>query len=143
MEPVKITPVQNVEEIKACFAVMKELRPHLKDEASFIEQVQRQHKNGYHLVALYEGNKVSALVGYRFLETLAWGKFIYIDDLITHTISRKKGYGAMLLEWTIELAKKEGCQQVHLDSGYQRFDAHRLYLNQGFELICHHFGLKL
>lgn len=33
--------------------------------------------------------------------------------------------------------------QIQLDSGLQRHDAHRLYLNYGFKIIGHHFSLDL
>jgi GNAT superfamily N-acetyltransferase len=81
--------------------------------------------------------------GYRFLEFLAWGRVLYIDDLVTALETREKGYGSMLLKWIIEQAKLAKCDQVHLDSGPQRHDAHRLYLNHRFKIIGHHFALEL
>jgi GNAT superfamily N-acetyltransferase len=59
---------------------------------------------------------------------LAWGKVLYIDDLITDSETRRSGHGGKLLKWVIEQGKKANCDQVHLDSGPQRHDAHRLYL---------------
>ena len=53
----------------------------------------------------------------------------------------EKGSGRKLLKWIIEEGKKAKCDQVHLDSGPQRHDAHRLYLNQGFKIIGYHFAL--
>ncbi len=38
-------------------------------------------------------------------------------------------------------AKASSCDQVHLDSGPSRYEAHRLYLNHGFKIIGHHFAL--
>jgi hypothetical protein len=35
------------------------------------------------------------------------------------------------------------CDEVHLDTGFSRHDAHRLYLNKGFKLSCHHMSLQL
>jgi hypothetical protein len=40
----------------------------------------------------------------------------------------------------IGVAKEKGLKTVALDSGYQRLDAHRLYLNKGFTLNAHHFS---
>ena len=82
------------------------------------------------------------MAGFRFLEFLAWGKVLYIDDLITNSEVRKNGHGGKLLKWIIEQAKQMNCDQVHLDSGPQRHDAHRLYLNHGFKIIGHHFALN-
>lgn len=115
-------------QIQACYIIMRQLRPHLISEQTFVEQVQRQLQEGYHLAYIEEEGVVRALAGFRFLEFLAWGKAIYIDDLISDAATRKKGYGTKLLQWVISEAKKAKCDQVHLDSGPQRHDAHRLYL---------------
>ena len=141
IENAEIQKASTFEQIRSCYKVMRQLRPHLNDEKSFVEQVQRQIGEGYHLAYLQEGEEVRALAGFRFLEFLAWGRVLYIDDLITDTETRKNGHGGKLLKWVIEQAKEAKCDQVHLDSGPQRHDAHRLYLNHGFKIIGHHFAL--
>lgn len=82
------------------------------------------------------------MAGFRFLEFLAWGKVLYIDDLITNSDVRRNGHDGKLLKWIIEQVKQMNCNQVHLESGPQRYDAHRLYLNHGFKIIGHHFALN-
>jgi GNAT superfamily N-acetyltransferase len=74
---------------------------------------------------------------------LAWGKVLYIDDLVTHPDEKNKGMGGALLDWLLEQAKQQACDEVHLDTGFQRHDAHRLYLNKGFKLACHHMSVAL
>ena len=138
-----IQTISACEEIRLCYKVLKQLRPHLLNETAFIEQVERQLTQGYQLVACLEDGKVQACMGFRFLEFLAWGKVLYIDDLITDSEARRNGCGTKLLKWVIELARKENCDQVHLDSGPQRYDAHRLYMNHGFKIIGHHFSIDL
>jgi hypothetical protein len=95
------------------------------------------------LAYIQDGEQVKALTGFRFLEFLAWGKVIYIDDLVSDAVIRKNGYGSKILKWLINEAKKAKCAQVHLDSGPQRYDVHRLHLNHGFKIIGHHFALDL
>ncbi len=141
--PTHIHEATSIEHIRPCFQIVRELRPHVPDEASFINQVQRQMAVGYKLAYYQQGEKVHAVVGYRFLEFLAWGKVCYIDDLITDSTTRRQGYGSTLLQWVIAQAKNAYCDQVHLDSGPQRHDAHRLYLNHGFKIVGHHFALEL
>jgi GNAT superfamily N-acetyltransferase len=97
---------------------------------------------GYKLACLVDG-EVKAVAGFRISECLAWGKVLYVDDLVSKSGERSKGYGGELLDWLIEYAKDKGCDQFHLDSGVQRFAAHRFYLNKRMEITCHHFGLKL
>lgn len=133
----------NEEEIRSCYKIMHQLRPHLISEQTFINQVERQILGGYRLAYIEADGQIKALAGFRFLEFLAWGKVVYIDDLVSDTATRRNGYGGTLLKWVIEEAKKAKCDQVHLDSGPQRHDAHRLYLNHGFKIIGHHFALDL
>jgi hypothetical protein len=40
-------------------------------------------------------------------------------------------------------AQATGGAELHLDSGYERHDAHRLYLNRGPKPVYHHFTLAL
>ncbi len=139
----KIQLATTVDQISSCYPVMRQLRPHFDDEQKFIEQVQRQLNGGYILAYLQEVEEVKACAGYRFLEFLAWGKVLYIDDLVADLAMRRQGYGTKLLNWIIDGAKKAGCDQVHLDSGPQRHDAHRLYLNHRFKIVAHHFSLEM
>jgi GNAT superfamily N-acetyltransferase len=76
-------------------------------------------------------------------ESLAWGKFLYIDDLVSKSGDRSKGYGGELFDWLIDYARAENCQQLTLDSGVQRFAAHRFYLRRRMEITSHHFTIKL
>lgn len=122
---------------------MLQLRPHLIEQQAFVEQAQRQIAEGYQLACCHENEKITGVAGFRFLEFLAWGKVLYIDDLITNSDARRNGHGGILLKWVIEQRKQMNCDQVHFDSGPQRHDAHRLYLNHGFKIIGHHFALIL
>lgn len=125
-------------EIGACFPVMRELRPHLAED-EFLAQVRRQEGSGYRLAFVHTPEGVVAVAGYRMGENLAWGRFLYIDDLVTHPAQRSQGYGAQLLAWLKALAAAEGCQQLHLDSGTQRKDAHRFYEREGMTMAGFHF----
>ena len=97
------------DDIDRCFSVMHELRPHL-DRAGYAAQVQRQMDNhGYRLVYVEADGEVVAAAGYRIAEWLAWGRSMYVDDLITSAGVRSSGHGGQLLDWMIEMAKREGC----------------------------------
>jgi GNAT superfamily N-acetyltransferase len=129
-------------EIAACYSLMRELRPHLAEEA-FVARVRAQEKSGYRLAYLEENGGPVAVAGFRLSENLAYGRFLYVDDLVTGEPHRSKGYGARLLSWLAELAKKEGCTQLHLDSGVQRKEAHRFYQREGMNLASFHFRKNL
>jgi GNAT superfamily N-acetyltransferase len=129
-------------EIASLFPVFKALRPHLV-EAEFVARVRRQQAEGYRLSYLRDAEGAVAAAGYRRLEFLAWGRVLYVDDLITLPEKRGAGYAGALMDWLIAHAREQGCDELHLDSGYQRHDAHRLYLKKGLQLGCHHFSMKL
>ena len=106
-------------------------------------QVARQQEQGFRLAAIEADGHVRAVAGYRVIENLAWGKFLYVDDLVTDAAARSEGWGGQLLDWLIQSAREEGCQQFHLDSGVQRFGAHRFYLMKRMQITCHHFAMTL
>jgi GNAT superfamily N-acetyltransferase len=143
MKSSEVIRAETPDQIRSCYPVILQLRPHLPSEESYCEQVQRQAQQGYQLIFLQTQNQVTAVAGYRFLECLAWGKILYIDDLVTDDAARNHGCGSLLLSWIIDAARKAQCNQVHLDSGPQRHEAHRLYLNHGFQIRAYHFALEL
>ncbi|MFH1108367.1 MAG: GNAT family N-acetyltransferase [Planctomycetota bacterium] len=99
--------------------------------------------DGYRLAFLEDGGEAKAVAGFRFLEFLAWGRILYVDDLVTLARERSKGFGDRLFDWLVEQAVERGCDQLHLDSGVQRFGAHRFYLRKRMDITAHHFALKL
>jgi len=129
-------------EILKCFPVIFQLRPHLKKE-NFLSQIREQEKAGYFLVFLKNDEKIISVAGCRILKNLAWGKFFFVDDLITDEKYRSQKFGQKLFDFLIELVREKNCRQFHLDSGVQRFSAHRFYLKNKMETSCHHFSLNL
>jgi GNAT superfamily N-acetyltransferase len=129
------------------FPAMQPLRPHFADEASFVERVDTiQRAEGYRLVGVFdEAPHALAVAGFRVGHMLAWGRFLYVDDLSTLPEARRRGYGMQLLEWLREEAERLGCDQLHLDSGVgpDRIDAHRLYFNSGLAISSLHFARRL
>ena len=139
----RIVLAKTPEEIRRCFPVMRELRTHFTDADKFLEQVQRQQKEGYQIAFVESEGEMRAVAGYRFLESLFSGKNLYVDDLVTREADRSKGFGANLLDWLIEQARERGCETVELDSGVQRFDAHRFYFSKRLSISSYHFRIKL
>ncbi len=131
------------EEIALSFDIFLELRPYLPDVTFYINQVMQQQKEGYEIIALMPKEEVVACAGFRIMTTLAWGKTLYIDDLITGKKERGKGYAQTLLHHISSIARENQCAQIHLDTGYTRHTAHKLYVNHGFDFHCHHLSLKV
>jgi GNAT superfamily N-acetyltransferase len=133
---------QSDEDIAGCFQVMQQLRPHLVPGA-FVARVRLQEKGGYQLAYLEANRQVQSVAGFRLIENLSRGRVLYVDDLVTDAANRSHGYGRELLAWLIERAHNRGCQSFELDSGVQRFEAHRFYLSNRMFISGHHFRLML
>ena len=89
-----------------------------------------------------DGTPVAA-AGYRFTEYLFSGKILYVDDLICLEIHRGKGFAEALMRFMEDLARKEGCEQFHLDSGTHRLRAHHFYFRLGLSITSFHFQKPL
>lgn len=143
MSDTRISIAATPEAIRRCHPVMRELRTHIHNAERFVERVQRQQKGGYILAFLEAENEVRAVTGYRFLETLLTGRYLYVDDLVTRESDHGRGYGGQLFDWLIGQAREHGCEHLELDSGVQRFDAHRFYLVKGMQISAHHFKIQI
>ena len=139
----KIAEALTGAEILRCFPVMRQLRTHFEDEQRFAEQVERQRAEGYRMVFLEDANGVRAVAGFRMSESLFAGRFCYVDDLVTDEAGRSLGYGGALFDWLVAEARAAGCGKLELDSGVQRFAAHRFYLTKRMIISSHHFSLAL
>ncbi len=127
------------------FAAMQALRGDIADERAFVQRVEEiQRPEGYRLVGAFEEGEASAcaVAGFRTAHCLAWGHYLYVDDLSTLPDARRRGHARELLDWLLEEAGRLGCDQIHLDSGVgiDRADAHRLYSNAGLVIAAHHFA---
>jgi len=140
MMEIKMATTQ--EDIQRCWDVLKALRPHL-EENTFVSVILEMFTEGYQLAFVEENGKAVSAIGFRDLQFLYNGKHFYIDDLSTLPETRGKGHAGKLIDYVVDLAKQKGYGYVTLDSGYNRLDAHRLYLNKGFVLASHHFSKKL
>lgn len=143
----KICLAQSDQDILDCWDVVKELRPHLLHPQQYLEQVKEMMREDYRMIYVCvqeEGvSKAVSFAGFRNMQMLYTGKIIYIDDLGTLSDYRGHGYAGQLLEYIFRLARDTGKTSVHLDSGYHRNTAHRLYLQKGFILNSHHFTKQL
>src|SRR5271165_1471837 len=127
---------------------MRALRSADESEHEFVEHVDDVLRaGGYRLVGAFAPprEQAVAVAGFRTGDSLAWGHYLYIDDLSTAPDARRHGHAGALLDWLVEEGRRLGCSQLHLDSGtsIERFDAHRLYYNHGLAIYSHHFARGL
>lgn len=120
--------------------VLLELRTAFTKD-SLIAQIKAQQQEGYRIAYLQSAGEVLCVAGFVVGTKLAWGKHLYVDDLVTAARHRSTGAGKRMLDWLKEHARNLGCRQLELDSGVQRFGAHRFYLREGFDISSHHFSI--
>ena len=129
------------QELKRIAPVLLELRDHYDNEG-LLARIRQQQQDGYALAFVEENGAVLAVAGFVITSKLAWGRHLYVDDLVTAASQRSRGAGHCLMDWLRQYAIDQGCEQLHLDSGVQRFRAHRFYLREGFDINSHHFAIS-
>ena len=127
-------------ELTAVAEVLLQLRTQYTHN-SLVEQIKKQQELGYQLAYVVSGGDILCVAGFVVGEKLAWGKHIYIDDLVTNENHRSSGVGTFLINWFKRYCLELGCQQLHLDSGIQKFSAHWFYLTNRFNIASHHFSI--
>jgi GNAT superfamily N-acetyltransferase len=119
------------EEVARCYALMRQLRPHLVSEREFIERWRRQAEDGYRLLAIWKGAQPVALAGYRVQENLIHGRFFYVDDLVTDEAQRGGGYGRLLMDRLKDEARALDCSKLVLDTALSNSLGQRFYFREG------------
>ena len=127
------------EEIDAVFPVIHQLRDHL-DKDTFTQRYRSMYDGAnYRILTLWADSECRAAAGFRWIENLAAGDSLYIDDLVTADAWRSKGYGGILVKRLEQIAIDIGADAIRLDSAIHRVDAHRFYQREGFEYFSKHF----
>jgi GNAT superfamily N-acetyltransferase len=140
--PRTVLLAESDDQIAACAPVLAQLRPDVT-AAGFVARVRGLAAGGYRLACVVEAGAVVAVAGFHVRENLAWGRHLYVDDLVSDAARRSTGAGAALIEWLAAHARQHGCTSLQLDSGVQRFAAHRFYLRERFVISSHHFARDL
>jgi GNAT superfamily N-acetyltransferase len=143
----QIRELREGETIRA-YEAMRALRSDLESAEQFVKRVDEALRpSGYRLIGAFTHGRdqAVAVASARTGESLAWGRYLYVDDLCTVRDCRRQGHAGALLEWLVHEGRRLGCGQLHLDSGTgpPRFDAHRLYHRHGLVIYAHHFVLRL
>ncbi|HTO41669.1 MAG TPA: GNAT family N-acetyltransferase [Rhizomicrobium sp.] len=131
-------------DIRRCFPVMQVLRPHLTDADDLTARVRRMQAQGHwSLIYVEDKGEVVACSGFRLGEWLAYGRALYVDDLVCLESHRGQGFAESLMRWMEDHARAEGCEVFHLDSGTHRLPAHRFYHRLGMGISSFHFIKKI
>ncbi len=117
-------------EIAGVFALVKELRPHFLQE-SFVQQVLEQQKAGFRFAVGYAPEPV-VMAGFYKTCSLARGRHLFVDDLVTAASRQGQGFGKAMLRYLAGCAEKDGLARIYLDS---RDTAVGFYKGVGFTCL--------
>jgi GNAT superfamily N-acetyltransferase len=95
------------------------------------------------LVAVLDGEVVGLCTAYDDIESVRFGRRVWVEDLAVHPRRRSLGIGKQLLDEAKRWARGRGATHLELDSAQTRADAHRFYERERpvSRSIC--FGYKL
>ena len=124
-------------------AVMRALR-----SSRSIDELERlfaegHETSGYRIAALFDAGQCRAVTGFRVVTSSAYGRHLYVDDLVTAEQWRSRRYGERLESHLHEVARAEGCGAIALDSGVQRSRAHRFYFRRGYAIVSFRFARRV
>lgn len=95
------------------------------------------------LVATVGDEFVGVCTAYDEMESVRYGRRVWVEDLAVHPERRSLGIGKRLLDAAKEWARARGADHLELDSAETRADAHRFYEREqpSWRSIC--FGWEL
>lgn len=140
MSPIDISHLNSDPDLVESFAVMQALRPHWQDCDAFMRQIRRQmQQQCYRMLAARCEGKIAGIAGYRVLDNLLYGHFLYVDDLVVCDEQQNAGIGAELMRALRDQALAQACQALVLDTGLSNALAQRFYFRHGLLAKGLHF----
>jgi GNAT superfamily N-acetyltransferase len=121
--------------------VHRQLRPALAPE--YAQQMTRVFAAGGRMLLAAEGDEARGVAVWRCYENTAYGRHLYVDDLVTDEACRSQGVGKAMLDECARLAHELECAALTLDSGTQRQRAHAFYFREGMPIVSFHFAKRL
>ncbi len=79
------------------------------------------------LIATLRGEYVGLCTAYDDIESVRFGRRVWVEDLAVHPEQRSRGIGKQLLDEAKRWAQARGVSRLQLDSSEARTAAHRFY----------------
>lgn len=118
--------------------VHRQLRPHLADDyAATMAGIFAD--GGEMIVAMNSAGDVAGVAVYRCFRNTFSGVRFYVDDLVVDVSQRSSGVGKAMLAWMRQEAARRGANDLQLESGTQRTQAHKFYFREGFVINAFSF----
>lgn len=111
--------------------------------SGYADKMRRVFAGGARMCVAVDGTEVAGVAVYRVYENTFQGRQLYVDDLVTDERRRSTGVGRALLGYLEQKARAAGLENLALDSGTQRQQAHKFYFREGMVVTSFHFGKRL
>ena len=95
------------------------------------------------VAAADNGELIGICTAYDELDSVRFGRRVWVEDLAVHPERRSEGVGKQLLDAAKDWARERGATHLELDSGEARTDAHRFYEREGAQYRSYSFGWEL
>jgi acetyltransferase (GNAT) family protein len=131
-EAASIAIAETDADIFATHPLICQLHPQIRliSETEYLERVRcQQAEIGFQLAVLKDKGEVVCVAGFRLCSSLGWGRFLYVDDLVTNENRRSEGADKAMLAWLAEQARALLCG-LRLDCALHHQEAHRFYLRE-------------
>jgi GNAT superfamily N-acetyltransferase len=95
------------------------------------------------LIATLDSELVGLCTAYDDIESVRFGRRVWVEDLAVHPDRRSLGIGKQLLDEAKRWARNRGATHLELDSAETRPDAHRFYERERPDTWSLCFGWRL
>lgn len=135
---IKLQEFITVAEMLSQFEMIQFLYPKMQIE-TYENYLNDMIAHNYKQLAVFENETCVGITGFWFGTKLWTGKYLEIDNFVTHPSHRKKGIAKLMTDYLSEKAHNLNCTCIVLDAFTGNFDAHRFYYNQGYKPRGFHF----
>jgi len=103
-----------------------------------------EHDSNMHLLVAEENGVVVSSIQMAIVETLTHHvrPFAVVENVVTHSDYRNKGYASALLEFATKIAQSRCCYKMVLETGSNKESTLNFYRKNGFAIDEKHSCLK-
>ena len=122
----------NLTELDIAFELISQLYPTLSYD-EYEDLIYQMQDKKYKIFGLFEKESLLCYAGVSVDTTLIHKRHLYIHDLVTTSSRRFQGLSKEMLIYLRDYAKMLQCESLITTTAQTQFDAHQLYINNGFD----------
>lgn len=106
-------------------------------------RLQEVSKSDWECLVLRESDGIIGLSGFRIMDRICYGKFLYIDHFIIDENRQSSGAAKFLLDRIVDISESMKCESVILDTFVTNSRAQHFWMKGGFKIVGFHFQKTL